>query len=196
MKTEIKRYLITILLCFILIGTMPTLTVQAAEKPTTDDPSAIIEYILESGDTEYLLEHQDLFPTTMINELLKAAPTNWELMFKDEDAKMNWYVSPDNCLNTYNGTFYGPSGYETFYNLPMDGVIYYMRELGYSEEDYPYWVRSDGVKMFGPYVMVAASLDIRPKGTILPCSLGEAMVVDTGTFASSNQTQLDVAVNW
>ena len=68
--------------------------------------------------------------------------------------------------------------------------------MGYSEEEYPYWVREDGVKMFGDYIMVAADLNIRPKGTILECSLGTAIVVDTGDFAKTNHTQLDVATSW
>lgn len=99
-------------------------------------------------------------------------------------------------LNAYHGTTNGPSGKETYYNLPMDRVVWIMRNMGYSEEEYPYWVRNDGVKMFGPYVMVAASLDIRPKGTILECSKGTAIVVDTGDFAKTNRMQLDIATLW
>ena len=67
---------------------------------------------------------------------------------------------------------------------------------GYSEEDYPYWVREDGVKMLGSYVMVAANYEIRPKGTIIESSLGYAIVCDTGGFAKKNPTQIDVAVTW
>ena len=99
-------------------------------------------------------------------------------------------------LNSFNGRIQGPSGEETYYNLPMEGVISIMRDLGYSEEEYPYWVRDDGVKMFGDYVMCAAHLGIRPKGTILESSLGTAIVCDTGTFAETNMYQLDIAVSW
>ena len=91
------------------------------------------------------------------------------------------------------GTVAGPSGKETYYDLDMYKCVEYMRALGYNES---YWEREDGCKMYGPYIMVAADLGIRPKGTILPCSLGMAMVCDTGTFAQSNQAQLDVATNW
>ena len=94
------------------------------------------------------------------------------------------------------GVYYGPSGRETYYNLPMDGVVALMRDLGYSEEEYPYWVREDGAKMFGDYIMVAANLETRPKGTILDCSLGKAMVCDTGTFVETYPGQLDIAVDW
>ena len=96
-------------------------------------------------------------------------------------------------LNNHNGRIQGPSGQETWYNLDMSGVIKSMRNRGY---DYEYWIRADGVKMFGEYVMVAANLEIRPKGTILPTSLGMGIVCDTGGFAKKNPTQLDIAVAW
>ena len=104
------------------------------------------------------------------------------------------YTGP--ILNAYVGTVEGPSGKETYYNLPMDYVVYLMRELGYGEEEYPYWEREDGCKMFGPYIMCAAALDIRPKGTILESSLGTCIVCDTGEFVEWNHTQIDIAVNW
>jgi len=94
------------------------------------------------------------------------------------------------------GVVQGPSGKETYYNLPMGGVVKIMRQMGYTEEEYPYHVREDGVKMLGDYVMVAANLDLRPRGSILECSLGTALVCDTGAFAVKDQTQLDIAVDW
>ncbi|MBQ1574990.1 MAG: hypothetical protein IIZ78_28005, partial [Clostridiales bacterium] len=36
------------------------------------------------------------------------------------------------------GVFQGPSGKETYYNLPMGQVINNMRGLGYSVEEYPF----------------------------------------------------------
>lgn len=108
----------------------------------------------------------------------------------------NTYVPQTGCLTARAGVFNGPSGKETYYNLNMNGVISIMRDMGYTEEEYPYWVREDGCKMFGQYIMVAANLNIRPKGTILSCSLGTAIVVDTGGFAASNPNQLDIATNW
>lgn len=106
---------------------------------------------------------------------------------------VNYIYSSENTLNRYNGIFDGPSGKETYYNLSMNLVVQYMKDLGYS---YNYWIRKDGVKMLGQYVMVAADLNIRPKGTIVPTSLGPGIVCDTGTFVNQNRYQLDIAVNW
>ena len=96
-------------------------------------------------------------------------------------------------LTRSRGTITGPSGKETYYNLNMSGCISIMNSRGFDE---PYWVRSDGVKMYGYYVMCAAGLGIRPKGTIVESSNGLAIVVDTGGFAARNPRQLDLAVTW
>ena len=96
-------------------------------------------------------------------------------------------------LSRSRGAISGPSGKETYYNLNMSGCINIMSRRGFNE---PYWVRSDGVKMYGYYVMCAAGLSIRPKGSIVESSNGLAIVVDTGGFASRNPSQLDIAVTW
>ena len=96
-------------------------------------------------------------------------------------------------LTRSRGAISGPSGKETYYNLNMSGCINIMNSRGFHE---PYWVRSDGVKMYGYYVMCAAGLSIRPKGSIVESSTGLAIVVDTGGFASRNPRQLDIAVTW
>ncbi len=96
-------------------------------------------------------------------------------------------------LNARNGTVQGPSGKETYYNLDMTGVIRIMENLGY---DYEYHVREDGVKMYGPYIMCAANLNIRPRGSLVLTSLGVAMVCDTGGYAKIDPTWIDIAVTW
>lgn len=99
-------------------------------------------------------------------------------------------------ISTSRGVYWGPSGRETYYNLRMDYCVKLMRDLGWDEEHYPYWVRDDGAKMLGPYVMVAANWGIRPKGTIIPTSLGSGIVVDTGDFVSTYPEGVDIAVDW
>ena len=107
------------------------------------------------------------------------------------------YTYPgDGHLTNMSGIYYGPSGLETYYNLPMEGVVGVMRNLGYDEVNYPYWVRDDGCKMLGNYIMVAADYSIRPRGTIVPTSLGAGIVCDTGGFIYNNPLQLDIATAW
>lgn len=106
------------------------------------------------------------------------------------------YIPNDNRLTKEGGVFQGPSGKETYYNLDMSGCVKIMRNQGFSESDYKVWTRDDGVKMFGRYVMIAADLKLRPRGSLVETSLGTAIVVDTGTFTKDNPTQVDIAVTW
>ena len=96
-------------------------------------------------------------------------------------------------LTRQSGVVNGPSGKETYYNLNMSGVVRILQRSGI---DGYFWVRSDGVKMWGDYVMCAADLSIRPRGSLVNTSLGKGIVVDTGTFIYSNRAQLDIAVTW
>jgi hypothetical protein len=96
-------------------------------------------------------------------------------------------------LSKRKGVVHGPSGKETYYNLNMSIVVRNMHRLGY---DYEYWVRDDGVKMLGDYVMIAANLNMRPRGTLVETSLGTGIVCDTGGFAKKNPTQIDIATTW
>ncbi len=102
-----------------------------------------------------------------------------------------WWTGP--VLTPRMGTVTGPNGRETYYNLNMNGVIAIMRRMGY---DGKYWVREDGVKMLGDYIMCAANLNIFPRGSLVESSLGTCIVCDTGGFALVNPTQLDIAVVW
>lgn len=100
-------------------------------------------------------------------------------------------------LTKSGGVFAGPSGKETYYNLPMGKVISNMRNLGYDVETYPFYVREDGAKMLGEFVIIAADYDLRPVGTVVETSLGYGLVCDTGGFASGGvTTQLDIATDW
>lgn len=96
-------------------------------------------------------------------------------------------------LSRSKGSVYGPSGKETYYNLNMSGCVRNMNRRGYY---YDVWVRDDGCKMFGDYIMCAANLGVHPFGSLVECSLGTCIVVDTGGFAAGNPNQLDIAVTW
>ncbi|MBR2765104.1 MAG: hypothetical protein IKE03_03865 [Blautia sp.] len=96
-------------------------------------------------------------------------------------------------LTAWAGTVMGPSGKETYYNLDMSGVVAIMRGMGNNDE---YWVREDGCKMLGDYIMCAANLDVHPRGALVESSLGTCIVCDTGGFAYGNPYQLDIATTW
>ena len=93
-------------------------------------------------------------------------------------------LTPSKGVNYFNGRK------ETYYNLDMSGCVSIMRGLGNNDE---YWVRSDGCKMLGNYIMCAADLSVYPRGSLVETSLGTAIVVDTGYLESN---QIDIAVSW
>lgn len=127
------------------------------------------------------------------NKARKIANKAKKKFLKTQTRSLYW---DGGILTRSKGVNYGISGKETYYNLPMNWVVYYMRQRGYSEKKYPVWVRDDGCKMFGDYIMCAANLSEHPYGSLVESSLGTCIVVDTGGFASSNRYQLDIAVTW
>lgn len=127
---------------------------------------------------------------------VKSAEESEEDSQSDSDQPEE-YVYTGAVLNSYDGVNHNAFGNkETYYNLPMGGVVAIMRSRGFNEDEYPYWVREDGVKMLGPYVMVAADLSIYPRGSEVNTSLGKGLVCDTGDFIYENNTQFDIAVTW
>ena len=80
---------------------------------------------------------------------------------------------------------------ETWYNMRMTYVCQRAQQIGIQGD---YWVRDDGVKMYGPWVIVAANWDIHPYGTVLETSRGYGMVLDTHT--ADDKEIIDIATNW
>ena len=79
---------------------------------------------------------------------------------------------------------------ETFYDLPMSGVMGF---CGGGE----YTIREDGVKVDAEgYVLVAADLSRYPRCSVVETSLGLGRVYDTGSFALTNPEQFDIATDW
>ncbi len=111
-------------------------------------------------------------------------------MLRTQTRNPNWNGP---VLSRGRGSVMGPSGKETYYNLNMNGVVNIMRRMGNTDE---YWVRDDGCKMLGDYIMCAANLRVHPRGSLVESSLGTCIVCDTGGFASHNSNQLDIAVTW
>ena len=135
--------------------------------------------LLLAGDKESINQLKELKEQIIIIEVIEE--TDSEILVEEV------------VLNPVNGRIAGPSGEETYYNLPMEQVIYYMELLGYNEE---YWIREDGCKMYGDYIIIAADTNVRPKGTILETSLGMGIVCDHCVASETNPGQIDLAVNW
>ena len=84
------------------------------------------------------------------------------------------------------------TGYtEKYYNLSMQKVVKRAQDMGIPCE---YWVRDDGVKMFGPWVIVAAHPSVT-RYTRVQTSLGEGIVLDYHTV-KDGKTLLDIATTW
>ena len=162
---------------------------EAANKNKVEE-AIKCEVVAEEVATEEIIADEVIIEEEVIEEEIDEDSIEEEIIEEPEETTSEWQGE---VLNAYVGVVQGPSGKETYYNLLMGGVIEIMKSLGY---DYEYWVREDGVKMYGDYIMCAANLEIRPKGTILETSLGTAMVCDTGSFAESNPYQIDIAVDW
>lgn len=88
-------------------------------------------------------------------------------------------LTPSSGINWFNGRK------ETYYNLNMAGVVSNAHAMGI---DGDYWVRGDGVKMYGSYVIVAAQM---AKGTIIATSLGTGIILDYCQAGT-----IDIATVW
>lgn len=96
-------------------------------------------------------------------------------------------------LTPSNGVYYFGNQRETYYNLDMTWVVSYARYNGIGGE---YWIRSDGCKMLGDYIILACNRDVHPYGSIVLTSLGYGISLDTGGFAYDYPYGVDIAVNW
>lgn len=108
-------------------------------------------------------------------------------------------------LNRINGRIQGPSGEETYYtDKGIEGKVAVLKRLGRIADTDKEWIRSDGVRMIGNYVAVAADvtrssighIGLRPLGTVYETSLGMGIVCDTGGFALKNPTATDIWTTW
>lgn len=80
---------------------------------------------------------------------------------------------------------------ETWYNLPMQNVIERSdKMIGLTEM---YWIREDGVKMYGPWVICAAHPS-KIRYSRIQTSLGEGIILDTHT--SKDKELIDIATTW
>lgn len=170
---------------------IPETTEPATEAPVTTEP--VTQEIATEPETEAIVEEipyveEPVYMEEYVEPVTEAPTTEAPAT---ETPVTYSYTGP--VLTAWLGTIQGPSGKETYYNLDMSGVISLMNSCGYN---YTYWVRDDGCKMFGDYIMCAANLNVHPRGSLVETSLGTAIVCDTGGFAYINAYQIDIATTW
>ena len=197
MRLRVNHTLIIVFLCFAACIFTFLLGTKNAEAETKLDTEISYREVIAPTNTIPTIIHTVTVtpsptPTPSPSPTLEMPEEWYELALENGDIS----GPQDSRLTAYSGVYQGPSGRETYYNLNMNLVVSYMKNLGYSEEDYPYWVREDGCKMLGNYIMVAANLSTRPKGTILETPLGTAIVCDTVSFVNTYPNGIDIAVNW
>ena len=79
---------------------------------------------------------------------------------------------------------------ETWYDLPMDKVVSNAQAAGIACK---YTVREDGVKMFGPWVIVASHPSVT-RYSFVETSLGTGIVLDRHTCQDAEL--IDIATDW
>lgn len=152
----------------------------AGTMDLAEDQAALEAYLLQ---LQAVIEQQ----TALVGAIEEQTARN---TLATQTRSTTWKGS---VLNRYNGVNRGPSGKETYYNLNMNKIVDAMKRLGVNSE---YWVRNDGVKMYGDYIMCAADLSVYPRGSIVETSLGTGIVCDTGAFVKSTGIVLDIATAW
>lgn len=195
-----KIILVEVLVLFVLIGSVVSNAQEVNNRSAFRvKPISLSVHLVKAVTTNDCHEVIQTKASTAIKEKAEADKKAEEAAKKKEEEKKLAVVETSyggNKLTRSRGSIQGPSGKETYYNLNMTGVVSIMRRMGFSESEYPYNVRADGVKCLGPYVMVAAHLGKRPRGSKVQTSLGTGIVCDTGGFAANNPTQIDIATLW
>ena len=163
---------------------------DATETDVTEEVTT--EEVTEEPEVEKE-EKEDILiaaPTPLITEATTEAP----VVPAPQPEQPKYEPQPGDHLTKSGGVYYGPSGKETYYNLNMNGVVSNAQNMGIEGE---YWVREDGCKMYGDYIICAADLNVHPRGSLVESSLGTCIVLDTGGFATNGSgVALDIAVDW
>ena len=159
---------------------------DVTEEVTTEEVTEEPEVEKEEKE-DILIAASASIPTTETTTEAPIVPVS-------QPEQPKYEPQPSDHLTKSGGVYYGPSGKETYYNLNMNGVVSNAQNMGIEGE---YWVREDGCKMYGDYIICAADLNVHPRGSLVESSLGTCIVLDTGGFATNGSgVALDIAVDW
>ena len=214
-----KKHIIIAIIAFILgtiCGIVGTVLVEkqdvqkevtmeiATDTDATETDATITDAtetdVTEEVTTEEVTEEPEVEKEEK-EDILIAAPTptteattEAPVVLAPQPEQPKYESQPGDHLTKSGGVYYGPSGKETYYNLNMNGVVSNAQNMGIEGE---YWVREDGCKMYGDYIICAADLNVHPRGSLVESSLGTCIVLDTGGFATNGSgVALDIAVDW
>ena len=168
---------------------------DATETDVTEEVTTkeVTEEITEEPEVEKE-EKEDMLIAASAPIPTTEATTEAPVVSAPQPEQPNYESQPGDHLTKSGGVYYGPSGKETYYNLNMSGVVSIAQSQGIEGE---YWVREDGCKMYGDYIICAADLNVYPRGSLVESSLGTCIVLDTGGFATNGSgVALDIAVDW
>lgn len=142
------------------------------EKNVSEQPQPSTKDNSYSCDTKYDCSYENIK-----EDMLKYS------QYLPDKSLHSWYIDeykhPGFC-----GYYQGELGVESYYNLNLansEAIVNTMRCLGYSEKEYPFWLREDGVYMLGDYIMCCTD-DEYKYGDIVPTSLGKGIVCDHSSF--------------
>lgn len=210
-----KKHIIIAIIAFILgaacgiVGTVlvekqdvqKEVTMEIATDTDATETDATITDATETDVTEEVTTEEPEVEKEEKEDILIAAPTpateattEAPVVPAPQPEQPNYDPQPGDHLTKSGGVYYGPSGKETYYNLNMNGVVSNAQNMGIEGE---YWVREDGCKMYGDYIICAADLNVHPRGSLVESSLGTCIVLDTGGFTTNGSgVALDIAVDW
>lgn len=174
----------------ITAGAVPYIVPTLSDFEPIEERAAEVEIAEESVD-----ESVEETPT---EETPSETPVNASQDLEEvtvEEILTEDIETPYSVLNKRMGVNYFNGQKETYYNLRMTGVIRLLDDMGIPHGEY--WIRDDGAKMLGEYIMLATDTNRIPKGTIWETSLGTGMIVDHCSGSESYPgVWIDVAVNW
>ena len=156
---------------------------ECARSLGCDEDHLVIQFAQDKWDEVHKLQQQYESEKQQIEYQIHVPDVTWSGPVLTKSKGINW----------------GPQGKETYYNLPMQGVVRIMRNAGYDADSYPYWVRDDGCKMLGPFIMLATNQKHWPLGSLVETSRGWGIACDTGTFiydTTNGWDWIDIAVTW
>ena len=175
-------------------GAVPYIVPTLSDFEPIEERAAEVE-IAEESVVESVDESVDETPTEEAPSETPVSASQSPEEVTVEEIPTEDIETPYSVLNKRMGVNYFNGQKETYYNLRMTGVIRLLDDMGIPHGEY--WVRDDGAKMLGDYIMLATDTNRIPKGTIWETSLGTGMIVDHCSGSESYPgVWIDIAVNW